>query len=243
MKKITMVALSVALILIIGLVGVAAAGDENPNASAKATAVFGDLDLRAVADADDPPFDIDLGFDGSMFRPIMTQNIKTANGKDLFINLSLQTGCYTTTEVKSKNMKEDTSLGMCNINVVIVVDGLWQENVHPWYPITFDSRIQRLSATLQGFIEGVDPITLEPLEITIPEEIELFIGTMSAHSFNWIVEDLSPGMHTIKVYVWATTLAMSQEGSAEAIAVVGLGSMTIEEVRMVKGDDIHDVGY
>ena len=76
-----------------------------------------------------------------------------------------------------------------------------------------------------------------------PEVIELFIGTLSAHSFNFIVEDLDPGMHEVKVYVMAISTAISQAGSAEARAMVGLGSMTIEEVRMVKGDDITDVGY
>lgn len=235
-KKLIAIVLVIALVSTFAFGGVAA-GDQNPNASAKATALFGDLDIRAVAQTDDPPFDIDIGFDGSMFSPIMEQNIKTANGKDLFINLALQTGCYTTTEVKSKNMNKDTSLGTCRIWVLVLVDGLWRETVHPWYPITFDSRTQKLSAELQGFIEDVDPETGD-ITITDREVIELFIGTMSAHSFNFIVEDLSPGMHTVKVYVWATTFAMSQEGSAEAIAAVGLGSMTIEEVRMVKGDDI-----
>ena len=242
MKKLIAIhiVLIAALLTTLGVTGVFAT--ENPNASAKATAQIGYLDVLAVAECWDAPFHhFDIDIDGSLFRPIMTQNIKVANDKDLFIDLALQTGCYTTTEVKSKNMQKDTSLGVCDINVCIVVDGLWRENVHPWYPITFDSRIQKLSAKLQGFIEGVDPVTHVPTLITIPEEIELFIGTMSAHSFNWIVEDLSPGMHTVKVYVWATTLAMSQDGSAEAVAVVGLGSMTIEEVRMVKGDDITDM--
>ena len=235
-KKLFITAITLCAVLVpLFISGVVSAADDNPNASAKATALIGNLHVRAVARAEDPPFDIDFDFDAA--DPIFEQNIKVANGKDLFIDLALQTGCYTTTEVKSKGMEKDTSQGECQIWVWVIVDGLFQESVHPWYPIVFDERTQRLSATLQGEIESVDPDTGE-ITIGEPEIIELFIGTMSAHSFNFIVEDLSPGMHTVKVYVWATALAMSQEGSAEAKAVVGLGSMTIEEVRMVKGEDI-----
>lgn len=228
MKKVIAIVLAVVLVATLGVTSVFA--EENPNASAKATALIGYLDVFAIAEADNPPFDWDFDID---FAPIMEQNIKTANGKDLFIDLSLQTGCYTMTEVKSKNMQKDTSLGTCQIWVWITVDGIFGERVYPRYPIIFDSRIQQLSATLQGNITATDPITIGE-----PEVIELFIGTMSAHSFNFIVEDLSSGMHTIRVYVWATSMAMSQQGSATAIAAVGLGSMTVEEVRMVKGEDI-----
>jgi hypothetical protein len=238
-KKLFFTAVALTAVLVpLFITGVVAAQDENPNSSAKATALIGDLHVLAVAEAEDYDWDIDI--DGSLFRPIMTQNIKTANDKDLFIDLSLQTGCYTMTQVKSKNMEKDTSLGMCDILVWVRVDG---ERVYPRGPIIFDSRIQRLSATLQGYIPDVDPDTGAIGEITVPEEIELFIGTLSAHAFNFIVEDLDPGMHEVKVYVMAISTAISQAGSAEARAMVGLGSMTIEEVRMVKGDDITDVGY
>jgi hypothetical protein len=230
MKKLIAIhiVLIAALLTTLGVTGVFAT--ENSNASAKATAGFGYLDVRAVAEYPGDGwwdwFDID-------FAPVLTQQIKTANAKDLFIDLALQTGCYTTTEVKSKNMQKDTSLGACQIWVWITVDGLFGERVYPRWPIVFDSRIQRLSATLQGEITATEPITIGD-----PEVIELFIGTMSCHSFNFIVEDLDAGMHTIRVYVWATSMALGQEGSAEAVAAVGLGSMTVEEVRMVKDDDI-----
>jgi len=228
MKKVIAIVLAVVLVAMLGATGVSA--QQNPNASAKATAMFGDLDVRAVAEYPGDGwwdwYDID-------FAPIAEQTIKTANDKDLFIDLSLQTGCYTFTQVKSQGKVKDTSLGSCQIWVWVTVDGIFGERVYPRWPMVFDSRIQVLSAELQGVITDTDPITIGE-----PEVIELFIGTMSAHSFNFIVEDLDPGMHTIRVYVWATSMALGQEGSAEAIATVGLGSATIEEVRMVKGEDI-----
>jgi len=230
MKKLIAIhiVLIAALLTTLGVTGVFAT--ESPNASAKATAMFGYLDVRAVAEYPGDGwwdwFDIDVA-------PIAEQTIKTANNKDLFIDLSLQTGCYTFTQVKSQGKVKDTSLGDCRIWVWITVDGIFGERVYPGWPIVFDSRTQVLSAELQGVITGTDPITIGE-----PEVIELFIGTMSCHSFNFIVEDLDPGMHTIRVYVWATSMALGQEGSAKAIAAVGLGSATVEEVRMVKDDDI-----
>jgi len=99
----------------------------------------------------------------------------------------------------------------------------------PGYPIVFEGRMQILSATLQGVLEdGV---------VVGYEEIGLIIGTLSANSFNFIVADLDSGMHTVDVKAACVTGAFSQAGSAAAVAAIGLGSVTVEEVRMVKGED------
>ena len=234
MRKVISLVVAVFLVTMIVATGVVAA-DTNPNASAKATALVGELDVMAVAEyPGDGWWD---WFDMDSQRPVLTQQIKTSNAKDLFIDLSLQTGCFTTTEVKSKNMKEDTSIAACQIWVWITVDGRFGERVYPRWPVIFDSRVQKLSATLQGEIPAGWDGT--PEQIVNEEIIELFIGTLSCHSFNFIVEDLEAGMHEIKVHVWATSETLGQLGSAKAVATVGLGSMTVEEVRMVKGDDIH----
>jgi hypothetical protein len=130
-------------------------------------------------------------------------------------------------------MVRDTSLGAGAILVKVDVDGT---NTFPGYPIIFDSRIQVLSTVLQGEI-GLD--AEGEIEILDPEEIALFIGTLSAHSFNFIADNLSPGEHVVTVSVKGLTAAGSQQGSAAAIAAVGLGSMTVEEVRMVQGEEIY----
>jgi hypothetical protein len=60
---------------------------------------------------------------------------------------------------------------------------------------------------------------------------------LSANSFNFIIEDLSSGTHTITVDAACASSAMNQEGCAQSSAIIGLGSMTVEEVRMIKGED------
>jgi hypothetical protein len=215
----------VVLVLALGA-GAVAATDQNPNASAKATAQIAELEVisesQTVSD-DDPDWDTDL--DWELATNILTQNIKTANDKDLFIDVSLLSGLYTETNVKSKGGNKDTSAAVAAVLLKVEVDG---EEAFPGW-IVYNGRVQVLSATLQGVLEdGV---------VVGYEEIGLIIGTLSANSFNFIVDDLDAGMHEVEVSALCVTFAGSQAGSAKAKAVIGLGSVTIEEVRMVKGEN------
>ena len=221
MKKFIPMVLALLLIAIIAATGVIA-GDQNPNASAKATAQITDLyiDAQAATSVDD---DFDWDANGVL---LLTQTIKTANMKDLFIDVSLLSGLYTQTEVKSQGGNKDTSMAASGVVVLVRVDDV---NVFPG-PVVFNARFQQLSATLQGIID-------ENHIITAPEVIELIIATLSANSFSFIVTDLDAGMHTVKVFAKCVAAAANQKGSASAKAAIGLGSVTVEEVRMVKGEN------
>ena len=169
---------------------------------------------------------------------ILSNTIKTANQKDLFIDVSLETGLYTQTEVKSRGNK-DTSSAEATIKVQVLVDGV------PAYPgdVVFDRRAQTLSATLGGILEnctdsnGDGDIDLNDCTLA-PEEIELILDTMAAHSFNFIMDDLRPGEHTVEVQAMISTSSSSGAGSASANATIGNGSVTVEEVRLIKDEDI-----
>jgi hypothetical protein len=169
---------------------------------------------------------------------ILSNTIKTANQKDLFIDVSLETGLYTQTEVKSRGNKDTSSAG-ATIKVQVLVDGA------PAYPgeVVFDRRSQTLSATLGGILEnctdsnGDGDIDLNDCTLA-PEEIELILDTMAAHSFNFIMDDLRPGEHAVEVQAMISTSSSSGAGSASANATIGNGSVTVEEVRLIKGEDI-----
>ena len=226
MKKVIAIVLAVVLVAMVGATGVFA--QENPNASAKATAQITGLNVLSEAQTvsdDDPDWDTDL--DWTLATNILTQNIKTANDKDLFIDVSLLSGLYTETNVKSKGGNKDTSAAVAVVLLKVEVDGV--EAFPGW--IVYNGRVQVLSAVLQGILDT------ETGNITAPEEIGLIIGTLSANSFNFIVDDLDAGMHEVEVSALCVTFAGSQAGSAKAKAVIGLGSVTIEEVRMVKGEN------
>ena len=61
---------------------------------------------------------------------------------------------------------------------------------------------------------------------------------MSANSFNFIAPDLEAGIHKVEVKATCVSAAWSENGNAGAIAAIGLGSVTIEEVRMIQGEDV-----
>jgi len=226
MRKLLPIVLSVALVLALGTGMVLANNDGQGHPSAKATAQIAELDVlsEAFTISDDDP-DWDVAFDSEAAENILTQTIKTPNQKDLIIDASLLSGLYTETNVKSKGGNKDTSAAVAAVLLKVEVDGT------PAYPgmIVFNARAQVLSATLQGILdEGV---------VVGYEEIGLIIGTLSANSFSFIVADLDAGVHTVEVSALLVTFAASQAGSAKAKAVIGLGSVTIEEVRMIQGED------
>ena len=231
MRKSILIALAVVLVVALGA-GAVSATDQNPNASAKVTAQIKYLNVMSVAYTDDIN-DFAFDFDGD---EILEQTIKTANDKDLFIDVSLQSGVFTGTTVKSKNMQRDTSAAAAAVLLRVWIDkGTDDERLAFPGVIVYNARLQVLTAILQGEITGLDAEG-DPI-IDRPEEIGLFIGTLSANSFNFIVDDLSSGMHTVTVDAACASAAMNQQGCAQAVAVIGLGSMTVEEVRMVKGED------
>ncbi len=192
------------------------------------------------------------------WTPILTQNIKTPNQKDLIIDVSLETGLYTRTLVKSKRNYEgdpewDSSTAHAKVMVRVGVDGEYatvgvgeEQEAGVAFPraVTFNEREQTLSAKFMGIFTGaclnVDPDThAVSINYTClePEELDLILNTMSANSFNFVVADLTPGNHIITVEAAIIANGAAEEGKYEAMAMVGQGSVVIELVRMVKAED------
>lgn len=230
MTRRTLWGAGLAVVLLLGMALSAAALDSMP--ASKATAqVFGYniLEYSANSATANP----DTGTSG--WTDIMTTALKTANQKDLFIDVSLQSSLYTKTTVKSRDMTKDTSSSRAGVKVRVLVDG----NEALPGEIVFNDRYQELSATLQGQVDLVDSDGdgyIEPgdLVVVAPEEVELLLSTISANGFNFVVPDLTSGVHQITVQAQIDVGAAAQAGSAEAQALIGAGSVTVEEVRMIK---------
>ena len=225
MKK--LVAVSIVLAILVALaVGVGSATASIP--SAKATANVGSinwLDLEEHAEA-----------------VILQAKIKTPNEKDLFIGVSLESGLYTDTLVKSKLGVTDTSVAKAEIDVRVLVDDVEA------YPgsVVFNMREQTLTAKFEGMIaaclsiDDLGNIVLDEDCVT-PEELELILDTMSANSFNFILDNVPQGVHTVKVLAKIDTTGSAQLGSFTANATIGKGSVTVEEVRLIKDDPITEL--
>ena len=238
MKKTIVLALVTALV--VTLVGAAFVANAASLPSSKATAKVSELTLIDWTAEED-------------WTTILEQRIKTPNQKDLFIDVSLETGLYTRTLVRSKRTSAededwDTSRAKAEIQVRVVIDeGADNERTASPGFVVFDMRNQTLSAKFMGIFTGecliVDP---ETHEVTInyeclePEELELILETLAASSFGFVIDQLTPGVHTVSVQASIATNGEAEEGEWEAEALVGKGSVLIEVVRMINQSDLLD---
>ena len=194
--------------------------------SAKATAQAGSIN---VLEATNMPW-----------QTILSGSLKTSSQKDLFVGVSMECGLLTRTLVSSKNGKSDASSAEAAVKVRVMVDGQLA------YPgeVTYCKRTQELTATFQGIIAdclSVDPITggivLDETCVQ-PEELELVLGTMNANGYTYLMDDVGTGVHSVQVQARIETNTSFEAGSAEAMATIGKGSMTVEEVRLIKDEEI-----
>lgn len=201
--------------------------------------------------------------EGSDTGKVLSTTLKTPNQKDLLIGVSLQTGLFTSTKVSSKNGVADTSTASAKLTVVVKIDG---NEVFPG-PVVYDERVQTLTAALGGIITtcqdtgtftyvdgqcvetlGIDPLTglptlhvpdgilTIPCECTVlPETIELALKTTGAHHFNFVAKNVTPGPHTVTVEITKDTSLTTT--TSKATALVGPGSLTVEEVRATNAPD------
>lgn len=183
---------------------------------------------------------------------ILTNQIKTANPSDLIVDVSLECGIVTDTQVKSKGGKQETSAAEAGVMIKVLVDG---EEMMPG-EVTFCRRYQELSATFQGLLENSEGeiclsanpdtgvITIDE-ECMDPEEIELVLKTMNANSFNFLAADLGSGVHDVVVFAKiasgtsvTTDSGTNSDSTVDAYALLGKGSVAIEEVKMIKEEDV-----
>ncbi len=253
MKRVIITAVITALVLTLVGTGFFASAENLP--SSKSAAKVSELTLlewEPEAPSEIPPWELDenipdVDYEGE-WTTILDQSIKTPNQKDLFIDVSLEAGLYTRTLVRSKQSSTtsddwDTSRAKAEIRVRVVVDeGTNNQRIASPGSVVFNSREQTLSAKFMGIFTGecliVDPITHQ---VTIdydclqPEELDLILKTLSANSFNFVIDQLSPGVHTVSVQAKIFANGDAQEGQYEAMAMVGKGSVVIEVVRMIQG--------
>lgn len=197
---------------------------------------------------------------------VLRSQLKTANQKDLFINPSLQCGIVTDTTVKSLNgsLDEAEARGTIRVRVKITAPdgtisyavpnntGLDANGAMNADGLVYCDRIQTLKAKFSGLNctaapyeftdenqDGIDDVVDGSVTCETPEELTLILKTLNATSFNYLAADVSSGVHTIDVEAKtsANVGVISENGSmAGAEAFIGAGSVTVEEVRMIKGN-------
>ncbi len=207
--------------------------------SSKATAAINTVVADYCGGSDTAPSTCAPGW-----TTVMSTTIKTSKIADLFVDASLVTGLYTETGVKGNGDKlESKAVAEATVAVRVVMDGNVYAQPDPaGNGVTFDSRVQTLTAKLGYIFTGcsliLDPVTGAPTgvdcgELT-PEELKLVLETAAAHSFNFILTNVGVGDHTLAIQVKRTTNSTAETGGvAISKALYGLGSVTVESVRMV----------
>ena len=175
------------------------------------------------------------------WQPLLSNTIKTANKKNLFIDVSLECGLYTKTKARGKGGNKGTSIADAMIKVHVLVDG----NEVPPGEVVFARRYQELSAELEGMIGDAlyldDGDVLVDQDLVTTETIDLVLETMSANAFNFVTGNLGPGVHEVSVEAMVCfpgDTTVYEPGETEVRAMVGKGAVTVQEVRMIKDEQI-----
>jgi len=188
------------------------------------------------------------------FVPVMAASIKVSNSQSLFVTPSLVTGLYTNTAVKSTTgggKSTATAVGGVYLravlrdpatnNVVMIADpiamctndilGCQASSSGDW-GVTLDSRVQTLSQELSNCgvtIAGVNVGTCS-FDLTT----QLILQTTSAHTFGFIFPNVGVGTYKVSIETAVNSDAtVSGSGAAVGAAAFGLGSVTVESVRLV----------
>ena len=197
--------------------------------AAKATAQVGAINILSSENLD--------------WSQVLAAPIKTPNGKALFIDVSLECGLYTRTKTVSQEGILDTSSADSGVKVMVVLDaGTANERIALPGETTFCRRTQTLSSRYAGIEEcedaNGDGETTEDECETTPEETQLILDTMNANSFNFILNNVGSGVHTVSVLARIDLASAAEAGEAEARAAIGNGSVTIETVRLARNTPI-----
>jgi hypothetical protein len=177
----------------------------------------------------------------SSWTTVLSTTIKTPNQKDLLIGGSLETGVGTETKVAAKNGNNSTSSASATIKVRVLVDGqaasicggsTCPNGVAYPFEVTYNARVQNLSATLLG-TDCTANLTTGVVTCSSPEIIDLLIKTTSANSFNFVAPNLTPGTHSVELQVEVAESASSDtlSAGASATAEVGVGTLTVQDVQ------------
>ena len=180
--------------------------------------------------------------------PVMSTQIKTSNVTDLFAGVSLVTGIYTSTTVKGNTTGATSTAvaeGTVRVRALLDPSSLQCQTDCTSYRtlpdlnhgVVFDQRIQTLSANL-GFI-FTGQCAADPTTCTLtPEQITLVLDTSAAHAFNFLLPNVGVGIHTLVIQAQISTentsvMSNTNGGVSASNALFGLGSLTIDAVRLV----------
>lgn len=192
------------------------------------------------------------------FAPVMRSTIKVSNSQSLFVSPSLVTGLYTQTKTRTSPGTSSTAVSEGGVFLRAIVKNQATGEVQVGYPVaacsagvlgcqsiggdygvTLNTRVQSLTQEISqcvvnvvvGGIGGSGTCTFD-------STIDLITKTTSAQTFNFIFPSVGVGVYTVEIQAAVNANAsLVNLGTAVGGAAYGLGSLTVESVRLVHDFD------
>lgn len=183
------------------------------------------------------------------WKDVLQTQIKTSSQKDLVFDVALQCGIVTDTTVKSSGGTTSAASARGTLSVRVLVDGAPADpsnsidaNKATADGVVFCDRVQTLSAKFAGLNCTADATT-GAVTCADPETLQLIMRTLNASSFNFAKADVGVGVHTVTVQAQAqAAVNFADDASGGALAgaeaFTGAGSLIVDQVRLVRGQDI-----
>ncbi len=155
--------------------------------------------------------------------------IKTSsgNGNVFVVRPSAVVGLLTDVTVSSKQQGSTvggvSSSALAGVDFTVSVTGPGSPVVIPSSAVTYDARYVQISTNL------FQALATQCLAISGGCFLSFNESTVSAHSFDWIVKNLSSGTYTVTTS-WKDTTAGT--GISESLACVGPLNMTVQQNKM-----------
>jgi hypothetical protein len=189
------------------------------------------------------------------FATIMSTSMKVSSSQSLFVSPSLVTGLYTNTTTKTHTGGSSTATASGGVymravltdsagNILKIADPVavctndilgCHASSGGDFGVTLDSRVQTLTQTLSDcvvnvVVGGVAGSGTCDFDLTT----QLILQTTAAHTFNFIFPNIGQGTYNVAIQV-AVNSDATVGGTATAVgaAAFGLGSVTVESVRLV----------
>jgi hypothetical protein len=146
--------------------------------------------------------------------PDVTVKVSSGSGIALVITPSLVTGLYTKNKLSQTTTTSTQNVGL-RVKVTVDGDTTYVIPELGGDGVIYDQRFMQVTA---GFLSGLSTCTTDSC-------FEIVESTLSAHSFNFYVSNLTPGTHTIGVS-WDIL-----GGTGGEATCVGPGTVTVQQVK------------
>src|SRR5262245_20950491 len=157
---------------------------------------------------------------GMAMAGIKTNN---GNGNVFVVRPSAVIGLLTNVTVNSKQKDDNgvvSSSALAGVAFDVSITGPGSPKVWPPYGVTYDARYVQISTNL------FQALATQCATITGGCFISFNESTVSAHSFDWVVTNLSTGTYTVTT-TWKDTLGGT--GISQSLACVGPVNMTVQQ--------------